>query len=146
MKQSPLDRMCDPFFAQLMFIIEQMISAADEHAKTQGIILKDSQVQSALTKAKGLAAGKSPKIPDSTGADKILHDLILELGEGPEYLAAQSVGVDGVERESPLEPEEWIMAIEAVIESVKGRRSEIPGSRYYLEFVKDFVEKAKSET
>ena len=35
-------------------------------------------------------------------------------------------------------------AIEAVVDSVKTRRSDVPGSREYLEFVKEFVARAEA--
>lgn len=123
MKARPADRMRDPFFAQLMFLIEQMICAADRDAAERGVILKDSQVQSALTKAKGLAAGKAPKIGESTEAERILKELIMSINQAPQNMIEQS--------------------IEAVVDSIKTRRSGLPGSRDYLDFVQEFVARAK---
>lgn len=131
--------MRDPFFAQLMFLIEQTICNADRDAKEQGVILKDSQVQSALAKARGLAAGKAPKIEESTAAERILKELVLSICHAPQALAAQSLDAEGPRQEEPLRTADWNLAIEAVVDSIKTRRSEIPGSRDYLDFLRDFT-------
>ena len=135
--------MRDPFFAHLMFLIEQMISEADVDARAQGVTLRDSQVQSALTKARGLASGKSPRIEEATDADRVLRTLILSIDHAPNELIERSIDPDGLRQEKPLDAADWIMAIETVIDSIKTRRSEIPGSRDYLDFVEAFVKRAK---
>lgn len=137
--------MRDPFFAHLMYLIEHMISLADREAEDQGLVLKDSQIQSALTKARGMAQGKSPKIEESTPADRILRDLILSIHHAPKDLMEQSDNAAGESHERPLQRIDWIMAIEAVIDSLKTRRSDIPGSRHYLDFVREFILRAKNE-
>lgn len=52
MKHNPTDRMKDPFYAQLIFQIENMICVADADAKSRGITFTDSQVRSAILKAR----------------------------------------------------------------------------------------------
>jgi len=76
MKDSPTDRMKDPFYARLLFKIEQMICVADAEAKSQGLELTDSQVRSALVKAQKKVAGGEPDIPNATERDRVLAMLI----------------------------------------------------------------------
>ncbi|SDW17729.1 hypothetical protein [Nitrosomonas communis] len=50
MKNKLTDRMKDPFYASLLFQIEQMICQADDEAKSKGQILTDSQISRRLSK------------------------------------------------------------------------------------------------
>jgi len=126
-----------------MFMIEQKICVADGAAREAGIILKDSQIQSALTKARGLAAGKEPKIEGSTEAEQILKALILSIHHAPKNMRKQLDDPGISQKEEPLQMTDWILAIEAVVDSIKTRRSDVPGSRNYLDFVQDFIAQAK---
>ena len=63
MKNNPTDRMKDPFYAGLLFKIEQIICQVDDEAKRQGLELTDSQIRSALVKARKKVAGEDPDIP-----------------------------------------------------------------------------------
>jgi len=81
MKTRPLDRMRDPFFAQLMFSIEDLVCTADSKARGKEIVLKDSQILFTLTKAQGLISGKQPHINDSTESDRILRNLIFAISQ-----------------------------------------------------------------
>ena len=137
--------MRDPFYAGLMFMIEQKICVADGAAKEAGIILKDSQIQSALTKARGLAAGKEPKIEGSTEAEQILKALILSIYQTPKITMEPSGDTGISQKEEPLQMTDWILAIEAVVDSIKTRRSDVPGSRNYLDFVHDFSAQVKAD-
>ncbi len=128
-----------------MFMIEQKICVADGAAKEAGIILKDSQIQSALTKARGLAAGKEPKIEGSTEAEQILKALILSIYHAPKNMRKQLDDPAVSQNEEPLEAVDWILAIEAVVDSIKTRRSDVPGSRNYLDFVHDFIAQVKAD-
>jgi len=135
--------MQDPFFAGLMFRIERLVCAADRDAVEKGIVLKDSQVQSALNKAKGLAGGRTPKLAKNTEVDRLLAELATGIGLGPEGLAEEHVGDEGPKVQRPPSKSEWVQAIDAVIDSIKLRRSGIPASRDYLNFVHDFVAEAE---
>jgi hypothetical protein len=81
MKTRPLDRMRDPFFAQLMFLIEDLVCTADSKARGKEVVLKDSQILLTLTKAQGLISGKQPHINDSTESDRILRNLIFAISQ-----------------------------------------------------------------
>lgn len=136
--------MRDPFFAQLMFLIEELICAADAEARGKQIILKDSQILSALTKTHGLVSGKEPKINESTEADRILKKLIFAISQlttNPNGPVLEQLEGGLLE---PVSKKYWGLAIEAVMESLSIRRSKIPGSREYLDFVKGFIDQAKA--
>ncbi len=137
--------MRDPFFAQLMFLIEKTICAADQDARQQGVTLKDSQIQSAINKAIGLASGKSPRMEETSEADRILRKLILSINHTINNKLEARI-VDGKQQEEkPIRPAEWIMALESVMDSIKTRRSGIPGSRDYLDFVQGFILRAAKQ-
>jgi hypothetical protein len=144
MKTRPLDRMRDPFFAQLMFFIEDLVCTVDSEARGKEIVLKDSQILSALTKAHGLVSGKEPKINDSTESDRILKNLIFAIAQSTANPAGPVLEQleDGILK--LVNKEDWGLAIEAVMESLSIRRSKIPGSREYLDFLKDFIGQAKA--
>ncbi len=143
MKNNPTDRMKDPFYAGLLFKIEQIICQVDDEAKRQGLELTDSQIRSALVKARKKVAGEDPDIPEATERDKILAMLIDGLFQAPDDIMEQILGADGTMEEEPLRLSEWIKALETVEDSVKTRKSNIPGSRDYLNFVHRFIQQAK---
>jgi len=131
--------MKDPYFAHLMFMIEELIFDADIEAKENGITFKDSQIQSVLAKAKGLSAGKHPLIEDSTETDRFLKALILRIDNVPTCTSIQSGDEDGPISEEPLKRSDWILAIETTKASLKVRKSAFPGSRTYLDYLQIFV-------
>ena len=135
--------MKDPFYAGLLFKIEQIICQVDDEAKRQGLELTDSQIRSALVKARKKVAGEDPDIPEATERDKILARLIDGLFQAPDDILEQILGPDGTVDEEPLRLSEWIKALETVEDSVKTRKSNIPGSRDYLNFAHRFVQQAK---
>ena len=143
MKNNPTDRMKDPFYAGLLFKIEQMICMADDEAKRQGLELNDSQVRSALIKAKKKVEGGEPDIPEVTERDRVLAMLIDGLFQAPDDILEQTTGAGGTVQEEPLRISEWCKALETVEDSVKTRKSNIPGSRNYLNFVHRFIQQAE---
>ena len=144
MKTCPLDRMRDPFFAQLMFLIEDLVCTSDSEARGKEIVLKDSQILSALTKAHGLISGKQPQINDSTEGERILKNLIFAIAQltaNPDSPVLEPLEEGLLE---PVSKKDWRLTIEAVMESLSIRRSKVPGSREYLDFLKNFIGKAKA--
>ncbi len=143
MKIRKEDRMSDSFTAQLLFVIEQLICDADLNAKDIGITLKDSQIQSSLIKAAAIASGKNPKVEDTTEIDQILKDLIIRITQAPDIIIEKLVTDGQVESKAALRAVDWIAAIKMVVDSIKTRRSGIPGAREYLDFVHQFIANAK---
>jgi hypothetical protein len=142
MKHNPTDRMKDPYYAGLLFTIEQMICLADDEAKAKGILLTDSQVRSAILKAQKLVQGGSPDIPDVKERDQILAGLIQAIYHAPDEMTKETVTEDGPINE-PLPIPDWFNALETVADSINTRRSNVPGSRDYLNFVHGFIGQAR---
>ncbi|MEI6514360.1 MAG: hypothetical protein WCO77_00150 [bacterium] len=138
--KNPIDRMKDPFYAGLMFQIESIICQVDNDAKINGLQLTDSQVRSSLIKAQKKLLGETPVIPQTNEREKILAGLITSLCLAPEALREEA-GNNGEKK--PLDILDWAKALEAVEDSVKTRKSDIPGSRDYLNFAQGFIRQAK---
>jgi hypothetical protein len=142
MKQNPTDRMKDPYYAGLLFAIEQMICLADDEAKAEGMSLTDSQVRSAILKAQKLVQGGSPDIPETNERERVLAGLIHAIYHAPDEMIKDTVTADGPSNE-PLPLPDWINALETIADSIKTRRSTVPGSRDYLNFVHGFISEAR---
>lgn len=139
MKNNPTDRMKDPYYAGLLFQIEQMICQADDDAKSKGLQLTDSQVRSAILKARRMVQGAEPHIPATNEREQILAELIDSIYQAPDHIMKGSMTDDGGMEEEPLPIPDWINALETVAESIKTRRSDVPGSRDYLTFLHGFI-------
>ena len=133
------DALKDPFIAQLIWVIESIIHKADTLAKEDGICLTDSNVRSALIKAKkNVSLGEPPA--DTAKKDLILIQLVDSIIHQRQFLGAFEGEEGGEESEGQeIELADWLLAIKAVIESVDIRRSKEPGTRYYLDFLKGFL-------
>lgn len=131
--------MKDPFYAGLMFQAEQMICQADTEAKSCGCILTDSQVRSAIIKTQKKLQGAHPDIPETNDCEKILADLIDSLLQAPNALAEEVLSENGQRTEKPLNGSDWRKALETVADSIKTRKSPLPGSRDYLDFLHGFI-------
>ena len=140
---SKLDLMKDPFFAQLMHVVENVICKADSDAEKMGLRLTDSNIKSALNKARRVTPDKAgiPVKPLETRED-IIEELALSIAANRELLAEETNSEDGTER-SELSLADWNNAIMAVEASLKVRRSNEPGSRFYLDFLRRFIEQGK---
>lgn len=144
---SKLDPMRDPFYARLMFSIEKTICMTDRDAASKGIRLTDSNIKSALNKARHTAPQAA-----ITGLEKVetREDFVMELGlsiaANRRLLLEDSTEAPGLVWR-PVSPADWTIAISAVEASLKTRRSTEPGGRSYLDFIHTFVKEmsAKSE-
>ena len=146
MKQNTHDRMQDPFFGYLMAIIEKEIALADAETTEGSRQFTDSQVRSSLIKAIKTAKGEKPAIPAGSEHERLLADLIPRILRKREDVLTRVVDEDDEEPAeddaSPAEPvllSYWILAMEAVVSSMKIRTQMTPGSRGYLDFIQDFV-------
>jgi len=135
--------MRDPFYAGLLFQIEHIICQADDEAKFKGIRLTDSQIKSALNKTRRKLEGGDPEIPTGSEKDGIIAQLIDSLCLAHHDLMERQRHLNSTETDKPLAVADWVRAIETVEDSVKTRKSHIPGSRDYLDFVHGFIEQAK---
>jgi len=133
--------MKDPYYAGLLFQIEQMICEADDEAKCMGLQLTDSQVRSAMLKAQRKVRGEEPVISETNEREKILSALIDSIYQAPDYIMKRTMTDDGAEEEEPLPISDWRKALETVAGSIQTRRSNVPGSRCYLDFLHGFIGK-----
>ena len=132
--------MKDPFYANLLFRIEIHVHAADCAAKATGMSLNDSQVRSAILRAAKIVAGQNPKLPDDNARDKLLASLVQVLAEERIKTQLDPALASRVGKE--ITPREWINALETLIDSIKTRTGPFPGSRDYLDFLKEFIEES----
>jgi hypothetical protein len=137
--------MKDPFYAGLMYALESRICALDDRAREAGVILSDSQIQSMLIKLEKSLRGKSPGIPQGCPRDQMLAVWIEANRTPPEELRMERIQESGETVLEPISIGDWLLAVMALIESVKKRRSPIPGSRAYLDFVHDFIARASKK-
>jgi hypothetical protein len=139
MKKNPIDRMKDPFYAQLIFSIEGIVLQADEEAKDRNLRLYDSQIKSALVKTRKRLRGGDPEVPQGNEKEELLAKLVDSLCHNPDTLREIKPNPDGTEEEIPIERSDYIRAVESVERSLKNHRSDLPGSRLYLDFLHRFL-------
>jgi hypothetical protein len=139
---SKLDLMKDPFYAQLMFVIESAICKADQAAQEKGMRLTDSNVKSALNKARRMMPERviAPVESLETRED-FVEELARSIAANREVLLEETEGAEGEITEVSLV--DWAKAISAVEASLKLRHRNEPGSRDYLDFVRRFVEEGR---
>lgn len=135
--------MKDPFYAIIMFQIESVIHDADSAATDEGIELKDSHIKSCLSKVKILAKGRKPKAKPKTERE----EFILELAENinavrSSFRSSTEPEVDFEDAE-PISNADWLLTVKAVEDSLKLHTAS--GTRFYLDFLAEFVAKARSE-
>jgi hypothetical protein len=134
---SKLDLMKDPFYAQLMFVIEGAICNADKDAQAKGVRLTDSNIKSALNIARRMTPERrliAPAEPPSN-REEIVEELARSVAANRELFLEET----GDGARTPVSQVDWVKAISAVEASLKVRRRDEPGSREYLDFVRRFV-------
>ena len=130
------DIMKDPFYTPILFQVESQIHRCATAAKSNGIALNDSQIRSALNKARKTAEGSKPQIPSATPRDQVLAGLC-------EMLLKVRLGLmieDHEGNQTPLSTREWTLCLRTVEESI-ARHSSGSGSQAYLEFLGGFIPK-----
>ncbi|MEI6351576.1 MAG: hypothetical protein WCP06_10790 [Verrucomicrobiota bacterium] len=137
---SKLDLMKDPFYAQLMFVIESVICKADKSAAENGVRLTDSAIKSALNKARHMTPEKIIEpIISIVKREDLIEELARCIAGNRELLE-----IDGPEGEGmDVTRAHWDNAISAVEASLKTRNHGGPGSRDYLDFIHSFVERGQ---
>jgi hypothetical protein len=132
--------MKDPFYAQLMYVIEGAICNADEDAQKKGVRLTDSNIKSALNKARRMTPGRVTGLAEPpTTREEIVEELARSIAANREVFLAETE--DG-ERGEVIWAD-WVRAISAVEASLKVRQRNEPGSRDYLDFVRRFIEEKR---
>lgn len=140
--KNPHDAMQDPFYANILYVIETKLHEGDLLATTRGLKLTDSAVRSALVKASHVAKGH-PSVPASANAsakDKFLGELVEQLGRVRAGIRVQTSRPDGSgTEEAPLPAKDWLIALECVRDSCELRSNGQPGSRSYLDYLGAFL-------
>ena len=137
---SKLDPMRDPFYAQLMYVIEKAIWMADKDAAAKRIRLTDSNIKSALNKARCASPqGAIAGVEKIESREEVVMKLALSLAANRELLVEESREAAGTVQK-PVSHADWNRAISAVEASLKVRRSTEPGSRSYLDYIRTFIE------
>ncbi len=143
MKTRPADRMKNPYYAQLIFQAEGILSRADQDAKDKGIELSDSQARSAVIKSMKTLKGQNPDIPKTNERESLLAVMIERLVQAPEYLEMEALEPDAPGER--IDKIHWINALETVADSIKTRKIDVPGSRVYLNYIHKFIAGAIKE-
>ncbi len=133
--------MRDPRYTGVLLEIERTLHEADCLATTRGLTLTDSNIRSLLVRAINEAKGKVAKVADNVAAEK--DRLLLEVQQ---QLAAVRAAIvverdlpDGSIQRHPLPAADWIASLERIKSSCAVRTGGEPGSRGYLEFLRDFL-------
>jgi len=139
---SKLDLMKDPFYAQLMFVVESAICKADKSAQDQGVRLTDSNIKSALNKARRMTPEKViAPVEFLRRREDFVDELARSIAANRKVLLTQAEGAEGERTE--VSHADWAKAISAVETSLKLRHRDEPGSRDYLDFVRSFIEERR---
>jgi hypothetical protein len=136
----------DPFYAQIIYMVEEKLHESDKLAATRGITLSDSAIRSALVRAMNEAEGKQSKTPPGPSPkDQFLAELVAQLAILRSCIDVAS-NEDDAKDESKLEPlprADWIIVLDAIKESCAIRTSSAPASRDYLDYIATFLAEAQ---
>ncbi len=135
----------DPFYANIMYVVESTIHKIDLAAQEEGIRLTDSNVKSALRKALGIVKGKKPTLPNTSEKDELLKELVLNLVKVGAEIEMEYENEYGSVSVKSLSKNDWALVLRGVEESLKTRREMHGHSRGYLDFLAEFVRDAQSE-
>ena len=135
--------MDDPFYSAIMFRIESRICDADVAARKLEIELTDSNIKSCLNKVKILARGEEPKVEPRSERECFIVELALAIDEIGSKLREAPVSRESPDLARSVNAADWLLAVEAVEDSLKNHTS--PGTRFYLDFLKDFIADARNE-
>lgn len=138
------DTMRNPRYSGILLAIERQLHATDRLAATRGLVLTDSNIRSLLVRATNEAKGKEAKAdaPASSDKDRFLAEAQRELTAVRATIFEERDQPDGSTERRPLPAADWIAALEAIKDSCAVRTGREPGSRGYLEFVREFLKNA----
>ncbi len=136
--------MQDPFYAQILFAIERRIQLADVAAAKHGLACTDSIVRSALVQAANTAKGRPPApVPATAPAkERLPAELTAAILLARADLQIVEPAADGSTVVKPLPTGQWVDSLQAVRESCAIRGDGKPGSRAYLDYLREFMAKA----
>lgn len=138
------DVMQDPRFAPLLFAVESKVHEADLLAARLKITLTDSAVRSVLLRAANAARGRPPKTTASLPGtkDRLLADLLDELNALRREICLETTQPDRSVVIDAVPVSDWLLTLECLKDSCELRTGPLPGSRHYLDYLRDFIRKA----
>ncbi len=133
--------MGDPRFAGILYEIERTLHEADRLAVARSLPLTDSNIRSLLIRAINEAKGKSAKsgANAASGKDRFLAETLQQLAGVRAAIVEELPQPDGSVQRQPLPAADWIESLEAIKDSCAVRTGGEPGSRGYLEFLREFM-------
>jgi hypothetical protein len=130
----------DEYLSLLVFEIEKIITDYDEAARSRNIRLTDSNVRSVLSKAEKRVEGKKPSIPESNDREKMLCFMAKAIMN----MIEENLKVNSKDAESASAiQEDWLAAIKGIEDSIKLRKTPLPGGRDYLDYADGFIAEAR---
>jgi hypothetical protein len=138
------DLMRDPFYAGLMFHIERQIVEADAEARAKGVRFTDSNIKSLLVKLKAIAEGESPSLEAGNQKEELLCGLVKRIHASRAGVREGASPDARIDETKIVSDRDWLLGLKAVADSLKLRRSDEAGSRDYLDFLNDFIGKART--
>jgi hypothetical protein len=136
--------MRDSRYSGILFEIEGKLHEADRLAGARGLTLTDSNIRSLLVRAINEAKGKVAKSAETAVSDKdrFLAEALQQLAAVNSAIVEEWEQSDGSFERRPLPAVDWIASLEAINDSCAVRPGREPGSRGYLEFLRDFIKNA----
>ena len=136
--------MRDPRYSEIMLEIERKLHEADCLAVARGLKLTDSNIRSLLIRAINDAKSKAEKSAEKAVSDKdrFLAEALQQLAAVRTVIVEERDQPDGSVQRRPLLAADWIASLEAIKDSCAVRTGREPGSRGYLEFLRDFLKDA----
>lgn len=132
----------DDYISFLVYEIEKLIAAYDDAAESKGIRLTDSNVRSVLSKIRKHIEGGNPSVPESNDREKMLSFMTNAISN----MIDESIELNAEHSQSDPMEKDWLVAIEAIDDSIKLRKTPIPGGRDYLDYLENFIKNAKNLT
>jgi hypothetical protein len=138
------DTMRDPRYSLILLQIERTLHDTDKLAATRGVTLTDSNIRSLLVRAINEAKGKTVKSAETATSDKdrFLTEALHQLAAVRTAIVEERDRAGGSVERRPLPASDWIASLEAIKDSCAVRTGREPGSRGYLEFLRDFIKNA----
>lgn len=124
----------EPYFAPIIFGIESIIRKHDAQATSKFV---DSDAKSAIRKAVSIIKGKKA-LPELPKDERERTKVVLSIALVGEY--------EHLKKTEQVQGADFINCLLAIEDSLKTRREMAGHSRGYLEFLKDFIAEAASET
>jgi len=125
-------------------MLESCLHQSDSSANELGLRLTDSNIRSLLVRALNEAKGKSVQSVEASASEKdqFLPEALSDLISLRSAMLTQLEQSDDSMTTSILPISDWIALQETIKDSCALHTGSEPGSRGYLEFLRDFIQNA----